>query len=143
MAEKIVADKAVQLRDLSDTDLLMAYAEQARITPEADLTAHRMFNPEEVRLHDLRWELKRRMESWREFALYLADCEAATAYDFAERKSSSKYETRRHASICKTILDGLKAGGMLINRRPSDKDGVMLRLGNVVTKITERFGEQS
>ena len=52
-------------------------------------------------------------ENWEDVALYFADCEAATAYTFGSTKSLSMYETKRHISICQTMLASIEAGALV------------------------------
>lgn len=39
-------------------------------------------------------------EFWMKLALWLADCQAATAHHVCDLKSSSQYEKKRHKDIC-------------------------------------------
>jgi hypothetical protein len=51
--------------------------------------------------------LGRPVKNWRDIALHLADCQAATTFDFT-KKSASKNEASRHISICETALESIQ-----------------------------------
>jgi hypothetical protein len=53
------------------------------------------------------------LDNWKRIALYLADCHAATAEDMAERKSGSKSDRDRFASICENAISLLKDPTMI------------------------------
>ena len=77
-------------------------------------------------------------KNWQDLASYLADCIAATAYSEFCLKSTSKYERKRHLSICLTAKKGLEHGyiaGHLLGSRES----VIKRLQNVI----DTFGEKA
>ena len=59
-------------------------------------------------LHNLNTVDRSEMEAWKNFALYLADCQAATAEELAMRKSTSKSDKHRHRIICLKIMNVLK-----------------------------------
>jgi hypothetical protein len=49
-------------------------------------------------------------DQWEEILVWAASCQAATAEGYAGRKSASKSERTRHASICKKLLGMLQTG---------------------------------
>jgi hypothetical protein len=53
-------------------------------------------------------ELQRELDNWKRVALYLADCHAATAECIADRKSASRSDKKRFASICIDAMNLLK-----------------------------------
>jgi len=57
----------------------------------------------------LRQEIQRD-EQYERIAVWLADCQAATAEDYASRKSAPKGERTRHASICKRVRQMIESG---------------------------------
>lgn len=52
--------------------------------------------------------LQKELDNWKRVALYLADCHAATAVDMADRKSGSKSDRDRFASICEKAVSLLE-----------------------------------
>lgn len=52
------------------------------------------------------FDLKMEIDYWRSVAVYLADCHAATAYEY-EPKSTSKARRNRMISIMTTCIDAL------------------------------------
>jgi hypothetical protein len=75
------------------------------------------------------------LEDWRDLALFLADCEAATAYHALTTKSVSKSERRRHLSICEKAEYMLEHGVFIGRRRPQAE--VWARLKELKRSATE------
>lgn len=74
-------------------------------------------------------------ENWEDVALYFADCEAATAYTYGSTKSLSMYETKRHISICQTMLASIEAGALVGKAHypnPSRREHVVEQLRKVI-----------
>lgn len=65
-------------------------------------------------------DLQKELDNWKLIALYLADCHAATAVDMADRKSGSKSDRDRFASICEKAVslleDPTRVGGLHLPR---------------------------
>jgi hypothetical protein len=78
-------------------------------------------------------------EDWEEVAVYFASCEAATAETFASVKSQ-KYETKRHLSICESLLAALEAGA-LVGKRPSDREDTIKRLRGAIESCRKKVGD--
>jgi hypothetical protein len=76
---------------------------------------------------------------WKQLALWLADCHAATAYYMANTKSMSNSERRRHISICDATRQMIEEGGF--TRRPSLLTDVVERLRNASTACTNALPE--
>ena len=74
-------------------------------------------------------------DGWKEIAIWLADCEAATCAELALKKSASKSEKRRHALICERASAMLRIGAFM--GRPSRQDSVLERLDNAVQACKE------
>jgi hypothetical protein len=110
------------IRKLSDRQLLEAYMVMVREGVDS------------VRFYNLQDAVLQRMSGWKSIALHLANCEAATAEDFAMRKSASKMEKKRHASICEDILKMFKVGEMF-GHIASAQDFVENRLADAVVKL--------
>lgn len=70
---------------------------------------------------------------WRQLAYWLADVQAATAYDYT-KKSASKSDRRRHTNICQDLLLMLKVGD-LIGKRPSQPEDVVKRLEKAIRDL--------
>lgn len=66
-------------------------------------------------------------DEWKQIALWLMDCECATAYDALTIKHVSKYEKRRHVSICSNLVKMLQ-DGRFSGHRPSERENVERRL---------------
>lgn len=84
-------------------------------------------------------------ESWEDIALYFADCEAATAYTYGSTKSMSMYETKRHISICQTMLSSIEAGALVgksnyLSR--SKKEHVIEQLRKVIDTCQNKVDNQ-
>lgn len=62
---------------------------------------------------------------WKSLALWLLDCEVATTEHLQSLKSSSKFEVRRHLSICVGSLQYLDG---IPDRRPRPVEEVRKRL---------------
>jgi hypothetical protein len=74
-------------------------------------------------------------DEWKQLALWLIDCECATAYHALTTKSVAKYEKRRHTLICDDLRKMLDAGHFM-GRRSSERDNVERRL-NELMKLKE------
>jgi hypothetical protein len=53
----------------------------------------------------MKYELEQERDAWKAAALYFADCAAATAQDAGMKKSGSKSEKNRFASIAATAAE--------------------------------------
>jgi hypothetical protein len=78
---------------------------------------------------------------WEKIAIWAADCEAATGEGYADRKSASKSERARHASICNKLKSMIEAGYFtgreLACQSPEDtKKRVLDRLRDAESKCT-------
>lgn len=49
-------------------------------------------------------------ELWKDLAIWLLDCEAATAFQVSSVKRSSKSERNRHRRICEIAVNGILSG---------------------------------
>lgn len=79
---------------------------------------------------DLRQDIKQDGE-WEKILLWSADVEAATAEGYASRKSASRGERTRHASICKSLRGMIQAGYFIMaefQTSESTKERVLERL---------------
>ncbi len=80
-------------------------------------------------------------EEWEKIAIYFAGCEAATAEGYASRKSASKYERGRHASICKSLREMIQDGRFTksFGYGPFEdvKKSTLMRLADAETKCAE------
>lgn len=74
--------------------------------------------------------------SWKEIALWLADCHAATASYLGSIKSISKAEKNRHAQICDRAEQMIRFG--VFTARPSEKDAVLARLKNAAAECRKK-----
>ena len=74
-------------------------------------------------------------DEWKEIAIWLADCEAATCAELALKKSASKSEKRRHALICERAGAMLRIGAFM--GRPSRHESVLERMDNAVQSCKE------
>jgi len=68
---------------------------------------------------------------WKEIALYLADCHAATAYYELSKRSTSKSERERQISLCKLAHESIK-NGYIAGKRISSEENVLERLNNII-----------
>jgi hypothetical protein len=75
-------------------------------------------------------------DSWEEILVWAASCQAATAEGYAYRKSASKGERTRHATICKKLVAMLATGVFMEHRGyqpfPSVKQATLKRLQEAV-----------
>jgi len=71
--------------------------------------------------------LKDESVDWKALALYLLDCEAATAQRMADLKSAPKREKRRHADICLAAIRALTTGLPPQGARVREADRVLQR----------------
>src|SRR5208282_1723923 len=55
-------------------------------------------------------------DQWEEILVWAASCQAATAEGYAHRKSASKSERTRHASICKKLKAMIETGLFMEHR---------------------------
>jgi hypothetical protein len=76
--------------------------------------------------------------NWKEIALHLADCQAATAYHYTN-KSASKSEARRHVAICTMSADAIETG-VLNKFTQSKQDVVVQRLRDTATAVKKSKG---
>jgi hypothetical protein len=65
-------------------------------------------------------------DKWKDIAIYLADCHAATAYDLLAKRHTSKTERARQLMLVNTCLECLKTGEL--NHRKSRLEDVISRL---------------
>ena len=77
-------------------------------------------------------------EDWEEVAVYYADCQAATASIHGYTKSMSAAETRRHMDICEGLLAALEHG-VLVGKRPSEKNRVIRRLHEAIAECKKKL----
>src|SRR5271157_4788416 len=62
------------------------------------------------------WQAIKQDEEWEQIAVWAASCQAATAEGYASRKSASKGERTRHASICKKLKAMIESGLFMEHR---------------------------
>ena len=90
-------------------------------------------------VYNIEHELLRRLNGWKDIALFVSDCEAATLENIP--KSTSKHEQARHAHICADVGTMLKCG-MLVNHRISSQPEVEKRLADAVAKYERTLVEK-
>jgi hypothetical protein len=71
---------------------------------------------------------------WRNVAIYLADCHAATAYDY-EAKSASKSRRSRMISILNTCVAALNKHPTKCGDHPRSEQDVMDRCNKTITRL--------
>lgn len=77
-------------------------------------------------------------DRWREIALYLANCHAATAESDGQLSKTSAYSKRRLASICNHAADALD--GKMPENSQSDLAYVRDRCRNIAGKLLGKEG---
>lgn len=91
-----------------------------------------------LRLFDNVRQAIKQHEEWEKLTIWLADCQAATAEGYAHRKSASKSEKKRHASICASLQPMIENGyftGRMYGTLEEAKKRVLDRLKQVVTRL--------
>lgn len=73
-------------------------------------------------------------QNWKDIALYLASCHAATAEYDGHLKTTSKSRRKRYRDICATALQAISAG-TLVDARPQSEQDVVQRLQDAIDTI--------
>lgn len=81
-------------------------------------------------------DYKREVEYWRNAAIYLADCHAATAYEY-ERKSVSKSKRNRMISIMTTCIAVMGKQPSKAGDHPRDPQDIIDRCDSVRSRLME------
>jgi hypothetical protein len=76
---------------------------------------------------------------WKDLALWLIDCQAATAYDVLSQKSMPKCEKERHKHICEIIIKSLDADVLMSRHGVRQEAAIRERVESVIRKC-EGFG---
>lgn len=74
-------------------------------------------------------------QEWKDIALYLASCHAATAEYDGHLKGTSKSRRNRYRDICTTALRAISSG-TLVDARPQSEQDVVRRLQDAITALT-------
>lgn len=77
------------------------------------------------------------LKFWREMALYMMDCHAATAQYDGILKSTSKSRRKRFRSICENAARWLEHGYMTNAYPVGSKESILSRLKDAVVELSD------
>lgn len=108
-------------------------SEEEEYTVVVDATGRALDTSEVIPALNDADKVERERDYWRSAAIYLADCHAATAYEY-ERPSASQSSKRRMISILQTCVSAMENKFAKANHGRSEPD-VMDRCENTIERL--------